>query len=94
MNPQDPSYQKLKIAAAAKQHAVDWGTGIVSREQREHSFRMGDAHGYQRAIDELKELHNKYIGDGKIQFNWGANLAAEYLESKQKQLLNSMGALL
>lgn len=45
--------EKLKVSVTAKQHAVDWGTGMVSREQREHSYRIGEAAGYQRAIDVL-----------------------------------------
>ncbi len=48
--------EKLKISMAAKQHAVDWGVGMVSREQREHAFRMGDDHGYRRAISHLRGM--------------------------------------
>lgn len=74
--------QKLLIRVNAKQHAMDWGTGIVSREQREHSFRMGDDHGYQRAINDL----------GTPEMMAALQLGttpAEFLESRQKELTNT-----
>lgn len=72
MSPEDT---KLKIRVVSEQHSVDWGTGIASREIRGHSFRLGDEHGYQRAIDDLKagSLVDK-------------DEAVQFLEDRQKEL--------
>ncbi len=46
--------EKLKVSINAKQHAVDWGVNPVTREAREHAFRIGDTHGFERAIQLLE----------------------------------------
>lgn len=79
--------QKLKINVAATQHAVDWGTGMVSREQRAHSFRLGDANGFQRAIDYLESQEFNERCEN------GVN-PAEFLKEKQKELTDTIGPVL
>lgn len=80
MSPEDT---KLKIRVASEQHSVDWGTGIAAREIRGHSFRLGDEHGYQRAIDELKEI-NEEVDHPPTNFYF--TRAIEFLEGRQKEL--------
>lgn len=85
MSPEDT---KLKIRIASSQHSVDWGTGMASREIRAHSFRLGDEHGYQRAIDDLKEEIKKWDGDYEELV-----AALDFLESRQKELTNLQGQI-
>jgi len=79
MSPEDT---KLKIRVASEQHSVDWGTGIAAREIRGHSFRLGDEHGYQRAIDDLNSVEG-----------YTHNQAVEFLINRQKELNNLRGKI-
>lgn len=87
MSPEDT---KLKIRVASEQHACDWGTGMASREIRSHSFRFGDEHGYQRAIDDLKQCMEE--ADTRIE-TVSLMVCIQTLEDRQKQLNILQGKL-